>query len=120
MTLDSGYMVGVWYNNFDMKYLVFQHANKQYVVQEGDLVVLDNLSADEGQEIVFDKVLLVVDGKKVELGTPYLPFKVKTKATSVKKGRKKIGLRYEAKGGYRRRYGHRQTETTLKIEELVK
>ncbi|MDD6880120.1 MAG: 50S ribosomal protein L21, partial [Firmicutes bacterium] len=53
-------------------YAVIETGGKQYRVQEGDVITVEKLNAEAGETVVFDKVLLMSDGKEVKVGAPYL------------------------------------------------
>lgn len=98
---------------------VIETGGKQYLVVPKDKVVIEKLSGDEGSVITFDKVLLVADGSKVSVGKPYVGgAKVTAKVLEQGKSDKLIVFKYRAKSRYRRKYGHRQQQTTLQIESI--
>ncbi len=101
-------------------YAIVEISGKQYKVQEGDIVFVDRIeSAEEGQELTFDKVLLVSDGKKVTVGTDTV--KGATVTASVVghgKSKKIVVFKYKAKKNYRRTQGHRQPYTKIQIEKI--
>ena len=53
-------------------YAIIESCGKQYKVAEGDVVFFEKLDAEEGKKVSFDKVVLVSDDKKVEVGAPYV------------------------------------------------
>ena len=78
-------------------------------VAEGDVVFFEKLDAEEGKKVSFDKVVLVSDDKKVEVGAPYVKgVKVEGKVLANGKGKKIVIYRYKAKKNERRTQGHRQ------------
>ena len=93
-------------------YAVIETGGKQYKVQEGDVITVEKLKAEAGDTITFDKVLLMSDGKEVKVGTPYLA------EVENGKGKKVIIFKYKAKKDYRKKQGHRQPYTMVKIESL--
>ncbi|MCX7940389.1 MAG: 50S ribosomal protein L21 [Endomicrobia bacterium] len=102
-------------------YAVAEIGGKQYLVNEGDAIVVEKVESDKGSEYIIDKVLLVKhnDGK-VELGTPYLSgAKIVTEILEHIKSKKVIVLRKgNPKKNWRRKYGHRQQLTILKVKEI--
>jgi large subunit ribosomal protein L21 len=103
-----------------MKYAVIQAAGKQYKVSEGDILEIDKLEGKPKAKISFDKVLLVVDGKKVSLGQPLIKTaKVTAEIIEQKKGKKIRVVKFKAKSRYRRVKGHRQLLTQVKINKIV-
>ena len=101
-------------------YAIIRTGGKQYRVTEKDVIEIDKLETGQGEEIVLDQVLLVSDDDKgVSIGAPYVSG-AKVVATIVRhyKGRKINGFTYKPKKDYRRRYGHRQQLTSVKIEKI--
>ena len=98
-----------------MKYII-ETGGKQYMVSPEDKIKIEKLPPAENGEIVFDKVLAVIDGDKVEIGRPYLEA-VSVTAKVEKEGRAKkvIVFRYHSKTRYRKKKGHRQRFTEVKI-----
>lgn len=101
-------------------YAVIETGGKQYRVQEGDVITIEKLNAEAGDKVTFDKVLLMSDGKEVKVGTPYLAEAVTGSVVENGKGKKVIIFKYKAKKDYRKKQGHRQPYTTVKIESLGK
>jgi len=100
-------------------YAVLETGGKQYRVQEGDVVLVEKLNAEEGQEINFETVLAVSTDKGLEVGTPY----VKTASIAAKvlkqgKGEKIIVFKYKAKKNYKKKQGHRQAYTKIEIAKI--
>ncbi|MBI5138412.1 MAG: 50S ribosomal protein L21 [Candidatus Vogelbacteria bacterium] len=107
-----------------MQYAVIKTGGKQYVVKQGDLILVEKLSGSEemkaGDTVEFREVLLSFDGEEAKFGTPNVDGS-KVKATFVKNGRGKkiVGLKYKAKSRYTRRFGHRQLNSKVKIESIA-
>lgn len=99
-------------------YAVIETGGKQYRVQEGDVITVEKLNAEAGETVVFDKVLLMSDGKEVKVGAPYLTEAVTGSVVENGKGKKVIIFKYKAKKDYRKKQGHRQPYTMVKIESL--
>lgn len=99
-------------------YAVIETGGKQYKVQEGDVITVEKLKAEAGDTVTFDKVLLMSDGKEVKIGTPYLAEAVTGSVVENGKGKKVIIFKYKAKKDYRKKQGHRQPYTMVKIESL--
>ena len=100
-------------------YAIIETCGKQYKVSEGDVVFFEKLEAEEGKNVKFDKVILVSDGKKVEVGTPYVKgAKVEGKVIAHGKAKKIIVFKYKAKKNYRRKQGHRQPYTKVEITSV--
>lgn len=104
-----------------MEFAVIQTGGKQYTVSKGDVISIEKLSdtQKEGDKVVFDKVLLVDDGKNTTIGTPFIE-KASVKATVVKIGReaKVVVVHYKQKSRYFKKNGHRQPFVQVKIDAL--
>lgn len=102
-----------------MKLAVIRTGGKQYPVQENQQLRLEKLLGKEGESFVFDQVLLTIDGDAVKVGQP-LVSGAKVSATIVKQGRepKMNVIKYKRKIRYRRKLGHRQEFTEVKIEKI--
>ena len=97
-------------------YAIIESCGRQYKVTKGDVVFFEKLDVEEGKKVNFDKVVLISDGKKIEVGVPYLKgVKVEGKVVSHGKGKKIIVYKYKAKKNYRRTQGHRQPYTKVEI-----
>jgi len=101
-----------------MKYAVIKTGGKQYKVTEGQIIEVEKLDSD-GKSFVFEEVLLVVDGEKVELGMPTVSgMKVYADVIEEVKGDKIEVFKYKSKSRYRKHTGHRQKYTQLKINGI--
>ena len=100
-------------------FAIINIAGKQFRVEEGDQIKVPHLSTDAGKSLAFDKVLLINDGKKVQLGSPLLS-NASISATVVEHGRgKKIRIfKKKRRKGYRRNNGHRQNYSLIKIDSI--
>ena len=100
-------------------YAIIESCGKQYKVAEGDVVFFEKLDAEEGKKVTFDKVILVSEEGKVQVGTPYVKgVKVEGKVVSHGKGKKIIVFKMKAKKNYRRTQGHRQPYTKVEITKI--
>ncbi len=101
------------------KFAVIESGGKQYKVFAGQKVRLEKLLVKEGENFVFDKVLLTADGNKVEIGAPYvLGAKLEGKVLKQGKDKKKIVFRYHSKTRYRKKKGHRQRFTEVEVVKI--
>lgn len=101
-------------------YAVIETGGKQYRVEEGDILSVEKLGVSEGENVVFDKVLLVSDEDGIKVGEPYLDgAKVEGEALLNGKGRKIIVFKYKPKKNYRKKQGHRQPFTKVKISKIT-
>lgn len=100
-------------------YAVIKTGGKQYRVQEGDVITIEKLEALAGDVVEFDQVLVLNDDKALQVGTPIIEG-VKVFGTVVEngKGSKVIIFKYKSKKDYRKKQGHRQPYTMVKIESL--
>ena len=100
-------------------YAIIEACGKQYKVAEGDFVLLEKLEANEGEKVVFDKVLLISDGEKIKVGTPTVK-SAKVEATVVEHGKAKkvVVFKYKAKKNERKTRGHRWCYTKVQIEKI--
>ena len=100
-------------------FAIINIAGKQFRVEEGDQIKVPHQSTDAGKSLAFDKVLLINDGKKVQLGSPLLS-NASISATVVEHGRgRKIRIfKKKRRKGYRRNNGHRQNYSLIKIDSI--
>jgi large subunit ribosomal protein L21 len=103
-----------------MNTAIIETGGKQYLVAPNDKVVIEKLSAAEGDTVTFDKVLMVASDADVTLGKPYLSgSKVTGKVLTQRRGEKLVVFKYRAKSRYRRKTGHRQSETVVQIQNIA-
>lgn len=100
-------------------YAIIETGGKQYRVSEGDVLRVEKLAVGESETVEFDKVLVLSKDDQLSVGKPYLE-NVRVKATVLKhgKGEKIIVFKYKPKKNYRRKQGHRQPFTEVKIEKI--
>ena len=100
-------------------YAIIKTGGKQYRVQEGDLITIEKLEAAADETVTFDQVLTVVNDGSVKVGAPLVNgAKVTGKVVEHGKGKKILVFKYKAKSNYRRRQGHRQPFTKVRIESI--
>jgi len=99
-------------------YAVVASGGSQYKVSEGDVLNVDTLSAEVGSTIELGQVLMVQDGETVSVGKPYLDG-ARVTATVQDHGRGKKIIVYKHKKNYKRKQGHRQGYTQLRIEKIT-
>ena len=101
-------------------YAIVQTGGKQYRVSPGDSIKVEKLPQEVGQQVELGQVLMMADGAQVRVGQPVIEgAKVRATVTRQAEGRKVIIFKYHNKNRYRRRLGHRQHHTWLKIDEIV-
>jgi len=100
-------------------YAVFKSGGKQYKVAQNDVITLDKLEADEGSTILFDEVLMVIDGDKTTIGSPLVKnMKVSATILEQKKDKKIIVFKKKRRHNYRRKFGHRSHISVVRIEGI--
>ena len=102
-------------------YAIIETGGKEYSVEVGSKIQIEKLDGNRGEEIVFDKVLLIADNDDVMIGKPYLSgAKVVGEIAIQTKGKKIIVFKRRPKKAYKRKLGHRQPITEVKIKDIVK
>ena len=100
-------------------YAIIKTGGKQYKVAEGDEVIVEKLEVGEGEKVTFEEVLTIVDGDDVKIGQPTVSgAKVTGSVVKNGKGPKIRIFKFKHKTNYRRRAGHRQPFTKVKIEKI--
>jgi large subunit ribosomal protein L21 len=101
-------------------YAVIESGGKQYRVSEGDVIQVDSLLHPIGERVEIDRVLLVSGESGVRIGQPLLDgAKVVARVEAMDQGKKVLVWKYRAKQRYRRRQGHRQAYSRLRVEKIV-
>ncbi|MBQ3790405.1 MAG: 50S ribosomal protein L21 [Lachnospiraceae bacterium] len=99
-------------------YAIIESGGKQLKVSEGDIVKVEKLVAEKGDSITFDDVLAVSDNGKLSVADDVKSAKVTATVLEQGKEKKVIVFRYKPKSGYRKKNGHRQPFTRVKIEKI--
>jgi large subunit ribosomal protein L21 len=100
-------------------YAVIETGGKQYRVQAGDRLEVEKLDEEVGAAVELDKVLAVSNGEELTIGTPMLAdSKVTSTVLDQIRGKKVINFKKKRRKGYKRKVGHRQSLTVLKIESI--
>jgi len=98
---------------------VIQTGGKQYLVKPGQKIKIEKIDIPEGEEVVFNDVLLLEKENKIEIGTPLVKgAKVTGKVLSHGKAKKVIVFKYKSKTRYKKKKGHRQPYTLVEISKL--
>ena len=101
-------------------YAIVRTGGKQYKVAVGDSIDVESLLVDEGKTVELDQVLLVAEGKKINVGTPLVKgAKVLAEVAGNGRGKKATVFKYKPKVRYRRMRGHRQSYTRLVVKQIV-
>lgn len=101
-------------------YAVIETGGKQYIVRENDVLQIEKLEAEPNTDVVFDGVLLISneDGD-VRIGTPTIEgARVLAESLGEEKGDKVLIGKIKRRKGYRRKIGHRQTFTSVKVKSI--
>lgn len=97
-------------------FAVVETGSKQYTVKEGDILRVEKLNVQKGEEIEFDKVLMVNE----TIGTPYVDnAKVKAMVLANGKAKKIIVFKFKRRKGFKKKQGHRQHFTQVKITQIL-
>ena len=100
-------------------YAIMETGGKQYRVQEGDVVFIEKIEGEADSKVTFDKIVLVADDNGAKVGAPYVDGAT-VEATLLKngKGKKITVFTYKPKKSEKRKMGHRQPYTQLRIESI--
>lgn len=101
-------------------YAVIKLQGHQYIVKEGDRIVVDAMSLEDGKKIDVDQVFCIFDEKaeKVLVGTPVLKAKVACEVVSSQKGEKIKVIKFRRKNRYTRTIGFRPHQTILEVKKV--
>lgn len=101
-------------------FAVIKTGGKQYKVAEGDEIVIEKLTADAGESVTFENVLMLGDDKKVTIGEPIVAgASVVGTIAEQRKGAKVLIMKKRQRNTYRRKKGHRQLETVVTIDSIL-
>lgn len=100
-------------------YAIVETGGKQYKVTPGKTIRIEKIQGESGDSLVFDKVLAISNDGETKIGTPYIEGAA-IKGTIVQQGKAKkiLVFKYRSKTNYRRRYGHRQHFTEVRIDSI--
>ena len=100
-------------------FAIVETGGKQYQVEEGRYVDIEKLEGDADTKITFDKIVMLVNGKKSKVGKPYVDgASVEGKILKQDKAKKIIVFKQRPKKGYRKKQGHRQQFTRVMISKI--
>ncbi len=101
-------------------YAIIQTGNKQYRVEEGNMITIDRTDIEEGNQINFDSILLIGENDQtVKIGMPFVDgANVTGKVLYHHRGKKITIFKRRTKTGYRKKQGHRQNYTRVEITEI--
>ncbi len=100
-------------------YAIVETGGKQYKVREGETIFVEKLPHDDGEEVSFDRVLMVKTDAETRVGTPHVEGATVT-GTLVEQGKAKkiIVFKYKKRKKYRKKQGHRQPYSRVKIDKI--
>ncbi len=102
-----------------MKFAIIKTGGKQYNLKEGQTLLIEKLELGEEKKVIFDQVLLIVDGDKIEIGKPLVSgATVLADLLEQGKSKKVLVFKYKSKTRYRVKRGHRQPFTKVKITKI--
>ncbi len=100
-------------------YAVIETGGKQHRVQKGDVIKIERIEGEAGSKVELSPVLAVSDGSSLTIGAPVIKgAKVKAQIMEQKRDRKVVAFKKKRRKGYKRKVGHRQEITQVKIESL--
>jgi ribosomal protein L21 len=101
-------------------YALVEYKGKQYKAEKGAVLTVDKLDAEMGATIDIDSVLLVSDGDKISVGTPFVKgAKVQIEVGESFRDKKVLVLKYKSKKDYHRLIGHREQYTKVTVKEIT-
>ncbi|PLX70897.1 MAG: 50S ribosomal protein L21 [Denitrovibrio sp.] len=100
-------------------FAIIKSGGKQYSVKPGDTLKVDSIKADEDSVIEINDVLAVSDNGQLSVGAPFVEGAVvKAKVIAHEKGDKLLVFKRKRRKDYKKRYGHRSSLTSIKIEDI--
>jgi large subunit ribosomal protein L21 len=100
-------------------YAIFESGGKQHRVEPGEVIALERLDAEPGAKVTFDRVLLVSSDKGTKVGQPHVKgATVSATVLEQARGRKVVIFKKKRRKNYRRKQGHRQAITRVKVEAI--
>lgn len=101
-------------------YALFEYKGKQYKAEKDALIQVDKIDAEDGAKIDIDSVLLVSDGDKISVGTPFVKgAKISAVVENSFRDKKVLVYKYKSKKDYHRLIGHRQEYTNIRVKDIT-
>jgi len=101
-------------------YALVDIKGKQYKVEKGSIIKIDRLNSESGDKVEFDSVLLVSGEDEIQVGQPFLKgIKIEATVEDHVLDKKLIIYKYKKRKGYRKKQGHRQRYTILKVQDIA-
>jgi large subunit ribosomal protein L21 len=98
-------------------YAIIETGGKQYKVSEGDIITVEKLALEKGEQVTFEQVVAVSD-EKLKVASDVAKASVTGTVVKQERGRKIIVYKYKPKTGYHKKQGHRQSYTKVKIDKI--
>ncbi|MDD3364452.1 MAG: 50S ribosomal protein L21 [Syntrophomonas sp.] len=100
-------------------YAVIQTGGKQYKVAEGEILKVEKLAGEAGDKLTLDQVLMVKDENGIKIGAPLVKdARITVEVIEQGRAKKIVVYKYKKRKNYRRKQGHRQSYTKIKIEKI--
>lgn len=101
-------------------YAIIETGSKQYKVKANDILEVEDLAKKDGASVSLRNVLLIADGEQITVGQPHVKHaSVQCEVLGTIRGEKIIAFKFRRRENYRRKKGHRQNLTRLKVKEIV-
>ncbi len=101
-------------------YAIIKTGGKQYKAEKDGVILVDKIEGEPGTNVDLDEVVMFHDGSAVKLGSPFVKgAKVKAQIVRQTKGPKINGFNYKAKKNERKRWGHRQPLTQIRVLDVI-
>ena len=101
-------------------YALFEYKGKQYKAEKDALIQVDKIDAEDGASIDIDSVLLVSDGDKISVGTPFVKgAKVSAVVENSFRDKKVLVFKYKSKKDYHRLICHKQEYTNIRVKDIT-
>lgn len=110
-----------WESGKDIQpmYAIVKTGGKQYKAEAEGLLIVEKLEGEPGTVVNLDEVVMICDGDNVKVGSPFVKgASVTAEIVRQGKARKIVGFNYKPKKNQRRRWGHRQPQTHLRVKEV--
>ena len=102
-----------------MEYAIIEAGGSQFKVKKGDVIRVGRFGTDSKKSTKIGKVLLYNDGKNIEVGSPYIKgAHVSCDVVKEEKAKKVIAYKYKKRKSEKKKIGHRQYSTRLKVKEI--
>ncbi|HRF58963.1 MAG TPA: 50S ribosomal protein L21 [Fimbriimonadaceae bacterium] len=101
-------------------YAIVKTGGKQYKAEADEIIIVEKIEGEPGAKVELEEVVMVCDGGSVKVGSPFVKgAKVRAEIVRQAKGPKIDGFNYKPKKNQRKRWGHRQPQTFLRVVEVL-